>query len=495
MSKKVNAMGFRLGVTGKWKSQWFIVDRNSFSNLIFVDFEIQKYIKGVLLNRVTPYFVGNIIIVKNSFNHIYILIFYYKFYAKKKYQRRRFNIKRFLYIKKFLNKKRRFNKIKKRIKFRFKFLSRKLWLYKKLPNFFIKKNVVIVKKNQKKIINKIKTTKLFSLFNPDFSNKNINFYLENDTTFNFKIKEKEVNFPILKNKAKFLNIEENYVISKNVKKQRKPRKALTIFKIKQSLQCFTNSKISIVFIDLLKYIKFYTFYRKIPKLNYKQNVILKNKLVLPKNSFKQFIFKIERRNRRHVTLIRDVLNILYISFCLKQPQMLVRFLGYQLMKTSRKKKHTKLLKVLWSGMRVLMSIHKDVLGFKIKMKGRINGKRRARFEIKRYGTLPLQKQTANISYGSSYGITKYGSLGIKIWIYYSMFGVGSLINEKQQLIFLRFFAYNHYNKMYYLGIYNKKEKKIQYENFYNIIKHKKFNKNLLLSKSLLKTELNINAKA
>ena len=104
MSKKVNAMGFRLGVTGKWKSQWFIVDRNSFSNLIFVDFEIQKYIKGVLLNRVTPYFVGNIIIVKNSFNHIYILIFYYKFYAKKKYQRRRFNIKRFLYLEKSLIK-------------------------------------------------------------------------------------------------------------------------------------------------------------------------------------------------------------------------------------------------------------------------------------------------------------------------------------------------------------------------------------------------------
>lgn len=492
----VNATGFRLGVTTKWKSQWFVTNKNIFSKLIFIDFEIQRYIKGVLLNRLTPYFIGDIVIVKNSFDHLYILIFYYKFYKKKKYQRKFFNVKRFFLKKNFLlkNNKKKFTKKKNTNKLGYKHLSKKLWFYSKLPLFFIKKKIICLRKSQKAILNSIFLEKLEAIF---ISKKNVlnNIISEkledistssslerNDSCVPFRVQDKNLNISYIKSKSKILNFDNNSSVLPKKKKQKKHFKSLSILHIKKSLQCFVNSKVSIVFVDLLNYIKFYTFSNRIPQLDHRFHVILKNKIIMSKDSFKKFIFKNERRNRRHVSLVKDVLNILYISFCLKQPQMLVRFLGYQFMKSSRKKKHTKLLKVLLKGMRVLMSIHKDVLGFKIKMKGRVNGKRRARFEVRRSGILPLQKQTANIFYGSHYGITKYGSLGIKIWMYSN----GFIINDKQYLTFLRYFAYNYYNKLHFVGLYNKDNNNFYYDTFYNYLLNKEKMKQKKLKKKVLK---------
>ena len=60
---------------------------------------------------------------------------------------------------------------------------------------------------------------------------------------------------------------------------------------------------------------------------------------------------------------------------------------------------------------------KDLLGIKIKVSGRLNGIEMARSEWVREGRIPLQTITANIEYCNDVAHTKYGLLGIKVWVY------------------------------------------------------------------------------
>ena len=59
---------------------------------------------------------------------------------------------------------------------------------------------------------------------------------------------------------------------------------------------------------------------------------------------------------------------------------------------------------------------KNVLGIKIKCSGRINGAEIARSEQINVGKLPLNTFRANIGYAMHQVITKYGTIGIKIWV-------------------------------------------------------------------------------
>lgn len=61
--------------------------------------------------------------------------------------------------------------------------------------------------------------------------------------------------------------------------------------------------------------------------------------------------------------------------------------------------------------------HKNIAGLKIKISGRLNGIEMARSEWIREGRIPLQTLTANIQYCNDVAHTKYGLLGIKIWVY------------------------------------------------------------------------------
>jgi small subunit ribosomal protein S3 len=60
---------------------------------------------------------------------------------------------------------------------------------------------------------------------------------------------------------------------------------------------------------------------------------------------------------------------------------------------------------------------KTLLGIKIKVSGRLNGIEMARSEWVRKGQIPLQTINANIEYYNGVAQTKYGLLGVKVWIY------------------------------------------------------------------------------
>lgn len=58
----------------------------------------------------------------------------------------------------------------------------------------------------------------------------------------------------------------------------------------------------------------------------------------------------------------------------------------------------------------------EVLGVKIRIKGRLGGSEIARSETVNYGSLPLQTLRADIDYGFALARTKFGSIGVKVWI-------------------------------------------------------------------------------
>ena len=56
-------------------------------------------------------------------------------------------------------------------------------------------------------------------------------------------------------------------------------------------------------------------------------------------------------------------------------------------------------------------------GIKIQISGRLNGAEMARSEMYKEGRIPLHTLRADIDYSSTYALTTYGKLGLKVWIF------------------------------------------------------------------------------
>jgi small subunit ribosomal protein S3 len=73
-------------------------------------------------------------------------------------------------------------------------------------------------------------------------------------------------------------------------------------------------------------------------------------------------------------------------------------------------------KVLYQCRRDLEAVS-AVKGFKVQLAGRLGGVEIARTEWIRGGQVPLQTLQANISYTSYPVNTRYGIIGVKVWIF------------------------------------------------------------------------------
>jgi len=61
---------------------------------------------------------------------------------------------------------------------------------------------------------------------------------------------------------------------------------------------------------------------------------------------------------------------------------------------------------------------KDIKGAKIRVSGRLDGATIARPEVFKFGSLPLQKLFADIDYAYFTAKTKWGIIGVKVWLYF-----------------------------------------------------------------------------
>ena len=60
------------------------------------------------------------------------------------------------------------------------------------------------------------------------------------------------------------------------------------------------------------------------------------------------------------------------------------------------------------------------LGAKIQLSGRLGGHEMSRSQDARVGSIPLQTLQANVDYGFARGLTSYGVIGVKVWVYKGM---------------------------------------------------------------------------
>lgn len=63
------------------------------------------------------------------------------------------------------------------------------------------------------------------------------------------------------------------------------------------------------------------------------------------------------------------------------------------------------------------SLEAGALGIKIQLCGRVGGSEMSRTEKLRHGNIPLNTLRANIGFGLAEATTKYGKIGIKVWIH------------------------------------------------------------------------------
>ena len=70
---------------------------------------------------------------------------------------------------------------------------------------------------------------------------------------------------------------------------------------------------------------------------------------------------------------------------------------------------------------VKMAIEKGMqagaLGIKITVSGRLNGAEIARDDLFKDGNVPLQTLRANIQHAKRHAITKFGTIGVQVWVY------------------------------------------------------------------------------
>lgn len=68
-------------------------------------------------------------------------------------------------------------------------------------------------------------------------------------------------------------------------------------------------------------------------------------------------------------------------------------------------------------------------GVKVMMSGRLGGAEMARREMQIRGSIPLHTLQANVDYGTATCRTKYGAIGIKVWLYKGRYGEEAMVEE------------------------------------------------------------------
>lgn len=69
-------------------------------------------------------------------------------------------------------------------------------------------------------------------------------------------------------------------------------------------------------------------------------------------------------------------------------------------------------------------------GVKISVAGRLGGAEMSRRLTVALGSIPLQTLQANVDYGFSASVTKYGTIGVKVWVFKGMYEAGAVEEEE-----------------------------------------------------------------
>ncbi len=143
-----------------------------------------------------------------------------------------------------------------------------------------------------------------------------------------------------------------------------------------------------------------------------------NQLVKPFTSSQVLFLRKKYANTRFRTIFKDwkdVLSIVHLSVRTRSAFLLSNFIAKQVKWTRR---HTALLDWLNGFLEIYVKLGL-LRGYKIQIKGRIQGRPRARTICIKKGSVPLQTICTYIEYNFSHAFSSLGVFGIKVWLSYS----------------------------------------------------------------------------
>lgn len=202
---------------------------------------------------------------------------------------------------------------------------------------------------------------------------------------------------------KFVNVQRTWVGSKVVLAE----KHLNFSQKKAILSSWINRPVDLFFINALSLTKF----------------AFKNERALsPNNNPNLFLSVLDRdfiNKYKYIGIyIKDLVRVAFISVFFKKPSFLAKFMAFQLAKLPRNRKETNFVRFLIKVIKTFAAERKEILGVRIRFKGRVNRWRRTKFILGNRGTLPLQTISERIEQGTAQAVNKKGAVGIRIWLRY-----------------------------------------------------------------------------
>lgn len=210
------------------------------------------------------------------------------------------------------------------------------------------------------------------------------------------------NFSILRNLGKIVIFFDLYALTnfnyKKLKKEYKILKKILNFRLKLYINFYfygDNFKVDSIFL----------FFRK----NF-------NKFKKAKKKEKKFL-----KYYRFYINIRQIFNLIRVSFSKLSSELLLKGIRFFFKKVPGKRQRfffNIISNIMFFFFKNYTGI-KKILGFKLEIKGKINGKMRKKKQKMSGGSMPLSTVSYNISFDFIKILTKYGIFGFKFWFFLS----------------------------------------------------------------------------
>jgi ribosomal protein S3 len=367
MGQKTNPIVLRIGKFSEWDSRYIEkksleLPKQTFDNISIRSF-LTKFLKdnGMKLNK---------LIVNQSENSIHIFIGYYLSFDSQFFHDIGKKEIKFVPKKEILERRRSKSVSKNKIKFVPKQRKRKNRTEKKVEQ---------LKRGIRKYLNYYRLKNNLEQSKPIKNIKNL---------FINKLKIRRINDVKLVKAAKVV----------------KSHKNINSIKV--------NSFINRLFIHLKMFSKNNTnIFITVEQLNKNIKKLIRKKLI---KTLKNIVVKLRRYKRS--PFYKEGLNVMLSVVRNKNSSILLaNFIAEQLKKSKR---HNFFLRFIKSGLNLFTNKKISILsGIKIKIKGRLNGRPRARHKIiKIKKGVSVQTFQSKLDYSESTSFTKNGTMGVKVWI-------------------------------------------------------------------------------
>ena len=116
---------------------------------------------------------------------------------------------------------------------------------------------------------------------------------------------------------------------------------------------------------------------------------------------------------RWLSLQKEFLRLAFVAVYSRNVTAFCNFVGVRL---ARVKRHKKIIFIVRQLLSEFILFKNDLVGVRIRFKGRLDGKPRAKQMFLQTGHVPLHTISATISYHLTHVYSKYGTFGLRIWL-------------------------------------------------------------------------------